>query len=103
MPWAKWDIPTELADTAQDLRENCEFLEDRFDTSGCLERKKSPTWMQCAKVFIKPKAIPIASLDIWPQSHEATERLENEDLNIRIHQLQLTMAFPTSGPITASD
>lgn len=37
MPWAKWDVPTELADTAQDLRENCDLLESRFDTPGCFK------------------------------------------------------------------
>lgn len=37
VPWAKWDVPTELAGTAQGLRENCDLLEDRLDTPGCLK------------------------------------------------------------------
>lgn len=60
--------------------------------------------MQFTEVCIKPKGIPVPSLDTWPQSHEVTERLENEEgHNSRVHQLQLMMAFLTSGPITASD
>lgn len=35
--------------------------------------------MQFTEVCIKPKGIPVPSLDTRPQSHEVTERLENEE------------------------
>lgn len=99
MPWAKRDVPTELASTTQDLRESRDLLEDRFDTPGKMEKVAHID----AEVCIKPKAIPVPSPDTRPQSHGATERLENKDHNSGTHQLQLTMAFLTSGPVSASD